>query len=347
MTRVDETPPPAGRVVEEEVVAAPPRRPLLWPWLLLLLLLVGAALALAYFLTRDEDKEPAKRVPQVVGLREPLAVERLRVSGYPSDVRRRISNAVQRGRVLRQIPAAGVELDAGRTVVIVVARGPGTVDVPRVVGLRGGAACERLQAAKLRCDVTEVFARRTRGIVVRQIPAPNAEARRGSVVRIQTSKGPQLVTVPTLVGEPERLATADLRRLGFKPNVVRVPATDPAGTVVAQRPQANARAAKGSIVRINVSTGQAQTQTAPTTTATTTTTVTPPPPPAQATVPNVIGQDEDTAAQNLRNAGFLVQRRAQAVTDPTQEGIVQRQVPPPGRRVRAGSGVIIYVGRLS
>jgi eukaryotic-like serine/threonine-protein kinase len=336
---VDEAaPPPTGRYVqEEEVVEPPPRRPLLWPWLLLLLLLVGAALALAYFLTRDDDSD-AETVPQVVGLREPVAVDRLRHEGYPSDVRRVVTQSGA-GRVLRQQPAAGEELDPGGTVVLIVARGPNTVDVPNVVGLRGTAACERLQAERLRCDSTQVFARRARGIVVRQVPAANAEARRGSPVRIQVSKGPQLVVVPTVIGRSEAQATGQLRRLGFRPNTVRVAANDPPGTVIAQNPQPNAKAPKGSIVRINVSRGPAAT----TTTGTTTTA----PTPGQATVPNVIGQNETDAAETVRSAGFRVEKRAQTVTDPTQAGIVQRQDPPPNRRVRAGSLVIIFVGRLT
>jgi beta-lactam-binding protein with PASTA domain len=80
----------------------PPRRPLIWPWLLLLLLLVAAGVALAYFLTRDEDSSE-NQVPAVVGLRAAEAVERLRADGYPADQRRRVDPS-QRGRVVAQEP---------------------------------------------------------------------------------------------------------------------------------------------------------------------------------------------------------------------------------------------------
>lgn len=330
MTRVEEAPP-----------AVPPRRPLLWPWLLLLLLLVGAAIALAYVLTREDDEPAEDRVPAVVGLRAPEAVERLRGAGYPSDIRRRVE-AARRGRVIEQRPSAGSELERGGTVVIVVARGPNTVDVPNVVGLEVDEAFERIQGARLLARSVEAFARQAKGRVIRQRPGAGEEARRGSTVTLTVSRGPQLVSVPSVTGLREAQARAALTRAGLRANTARVPAPDPAGTVVDQNPLAGARAPRGSSVRINVAIGG---------TPTTTTTPPPPPPPppttpAQATVPNVIGQDEAAAADRIRAAGFRVETRAETVSDPAQQGIVQRQDPPPNRRVRAGSLVIIFVGRL-
>ncbi len=118
--------------------------------LLLLLLLVGTGIGLAYFLTRDDDESSSTdRVPAVVGLREAEAVERLRADGYPADIRRAV-NPAQVGKVIRQIPSAGAGLEPGKTVVIIVARRPNTVDVPRVVGLDVAEAFERVQAAGLR-----------------------------------------------------------------------------------------------------------------------------------------------------------------------------------------------------
>jgi beta-lactam-binding protein with PASTA domain len=321
----------------EEAPPVPPRRPLLWPWLLLLLLLVGAGIALAYVLTREDDDATATdRVPAVVGLRATEAIERLRVDGYPADLRRRV-DPTRRGRVLSQQPPAGTELDPGRTVVIVVARGRNTVDVPNVVGLEVDDAFERIQAAQLRARSRETFSRQAAGRVIRQSPAATEEARRGSLVTLSVSRGPRLVAVPTLIGLTGPQANVALRRAGLRPSTVRVPSREPAGTVIDQNPAAGARVRPRSLVRVNVSSGVSP----PTTTATTPTT------PAQATVPNVIGQDEVTAAQTVRDAGFRVERRAVATTDPTQEGIVQRQAPPPNRRVRAGSRVIIYVGRVA
>jgi len=311
VTQVDHTPPA-------------PRRPLLWPWLLLLLLLVATGIALAYFLTRDDDNSSsANRVPAVVGLREADAVERLRADGYPADVRRAV-NPAQVGRVIRQTPSAGAGLEPGKTVVIVVGRRPNTVDVPRVVGLDVADAFERVQAAGLRAKSADVFARQAKGRVVRQRPPAGTEARRGATVALSVSKGPQLVAVPSVMGQTEADATAALRRVGLRVNIARVPSASPAGTVVAQRPQGGARAPKGSTVRLNIATG-----------------------PQVRTVPNVVEDTEAAADRILRDAGFTVRVVDRPVTDPAQEGLVVQQEPRAGARVQGTTQVTIYVGRLT
>jgi eukaryotic-like serine/threonine-protein kinase len=317
VTQVDHTPPP-------------PRRPLIWPWLLLLLLLVGAGIGLAYFLTRDDDESSsADRVPAVVGLREAEAVERLRADGYPADIRRAV-NPAQVGKVIRQLPSAGAELEPGTTVVIIVARRPNTVDVPRVVGLDVADAFERVQAAGLRARSVEVLARQAKGRVIRQRPPAGAEARRGATVVLSVSKGPQLVAVPAVVGQTEAAATAALRRVGLRVNIARVPSESPAGTVIAQRPQGGARAPKGSTARLNVATGPqagGSTQTVPTT--------------GEATVPNVVGLSDTDASARLQAAGFRVSSTPVSSTRPPRT--VLTQSPSAGNVTTRGSTVRITV----
>jgi eukaryotic-like serine/threonine-protein kinase len=318
VTQVDHTPPP-------------PRRPLIWPWLLLLLLLVGTGIGLAYFLTRDDDESSsADRVPAVVGLREADAVERLREDGYPADVRRAV-NPAQVGRVIRQIPSAGAGLEPGKTVVIVVARRPNTVDVPRVVGLDVADAFERVQAAGLRAKSVDVFARQAKGRVVRQRPPAGAEARRGATVVLSVSKGPQLVAVPSVMGQTEADATAAVRRVGLRVNIVRVPAPGPLpeGTVVAQSPKGGARAPKGSTVRLNIASAPAggSTPTVPTT--------------GEARIPNVVGSRDTDANARLQAAGFRVSSTPVSSTRPA--GTVLTQSPAGGTTATRGSTVRITV----
>ncbi len=317
VTQVDQTPPA-------------PRRPLLWPWLLLLLLLVATGIGLAYFLTRDDDaSSSANRVPVVIGLSEAIAVDRLRSEGYPADVRRAVNASVV-GKVLRQMPIGGAELEPGQTVVIVVARRPNTVDVPRVVGLDVADAFERVQAAGLRARSVDLFARQAKGRVVRQRPPAGAEARRGATVVLSVSKGPQLVAVPSVLGQTEADATAALRRVGLRVNIARVPSESPAGTVIAQRPQGGARAPKGSTVRLNIATGPqagGSTQTVPTT--------------GEATVPNVVGSRDTDASARLQAAGFRVSSTPVSSTRPS--GTVLTQSPLAGNVATRGSTVRITV----
>ena len=320
VTQVDHTPPV-------------PRRPLLWPWLLLLLLLVGAGIGLAYFLTRDDDgSSSANHVPVVIGLDADIAVDRLRAEGYPADVRRAV-NASVAGKVLRQMPIGGAELEPGKTVVIVVARRPNTVDVPRVVGLDVADAFERVQAAGLRAKAVEVFARQAKGRVVRQRPPAGAEARRGATVVLTVSKGPQIVAVPSVIGQTEAAATAALRRIGLRVNIVRVPAPGPVpeGSVVAQNPRGGVKAPKGSTVRLNIAAAAApaggSTQTVPTT--------------GEAPVPSVVGSRDTDAIPRLQAAGFRVSSTPVSSTRPA--GTVLTQSPAGGTTATRGSTVRITV----
>jgi serine/threonine-protein kinase len=116
-----------------------------------------------------------------------------------------------------------------------------------------------------------------------------------------------------------------------------VPGTEPEGTVVAQKPRGGSRAARGSVVQINVSRGETET----TTTVVTTTTGQ-----SQTAVPNTVGQDEGTAVSTIQGAGFEARVIERSVTDPADDGFVIRQSPAGGTRAAPGSTVTITVGRL-
>ena len=61
-------------------------------------------------------------------------------------------------------------------------------------------------------------------------------------------------------------------------------------------------------------------------------------------VPNVVGQDQQTATNTLQNAGFQVQVIMVPPPDPSQSGLVVDEQPAGGTRAPDGSTVTIYVG---
>ena len=73
-------------------------------------------------------------------------------------------------------------------------------------------------------------------------------------MRLNVSKGSGTVNVPSLVGTSQNDAVAQLEAAGLDANVVPVPSTEPAGTVVAQNPTSG-EVRRGSSVRLNVSNG--------------------------------------------------------------------------------------------
>jgi len=84
---------------------------------------------------------------------------------------------------------------------------------------------------------------------------------------------------------------------------------------------------RGSRVRVVVSTG-------------------PNPQPAT-TVPNVVGQEQATAASTLRSAGFRVLVLSRPMTDQSKDGLVIDEQPKAGSSIPGGSQVTIFVGRFS
>jgi beta-lactam-binding protein with PASTA domain len=97
----------------------------------------------------------------------------------------------------------------------------------------------------------------------------------------------------------------------------------PSGQVVAESPTAGTTVRSGSRVQISVSLGPSATT---------------------AQVPNVVGQDQQTATSTLQNAGFQVQVIMVPTSDASQNGVVIDEQPSGGTRAPDGSTVTIYVG---
>src|ERR671931_1154357 len=100
--------PPAGYYGYE---GPPRRRRPIWPWILSVLLLAAAGGAAWFAYTKIQDQLNANKpvaVPSVVGLRESLAVEKIRARDLVPDVSRENSETVAKGYVIRQDEGAGL-----------------------------------------------------------------------------------------------------------------------------------------------------------------------------------------------------------------------------------------------
>ena len=323
---------------EERVTEVPPRQPRpFWPWLLLLLLLVLGALGASWYFANRGETVDAKEVPDVVGLQRAEAERQLEADGFESEAKL-VERRGRAGTVGAQRPEPGTLYGEGGIVVLSVARDPLRTEVPDVSGLPTQRALARLRAAELRPRAQAVQSQEPKGTVLRQLPAAGTEVPTGSPAILVVSSGPQLATVPDVVGLPVGQATVRVARAGFRAQVARVPGSQPEGTVVAQNPRGSARASQGSVVRLNVSRGPGGGTTTVVTTATTA---------SEATVPDTVGQDEATAQATIEGAGFVARIVDQPTTNPDQDGVVIRQSPAGGGTARSGSTVAIFVGRLS
>lgn len=340
---------PTAAVAADETVEEVPERPPppppreWWPWLLMLLLLILGGLAALYFLTRDGEE---RTVPRVVGLQERAAIDRLAQRGLVARVTPRPSDR-PRGEVFGQDPRAGTEVEKGDRVQIAVSSAPARVAVPDVTGESADDASRTLVAAGLVPDERSVFSAEEPGVVVAQDPESGERVQRSATVRINVSRGRGQTTVPSVIGDDQEEAIAKLRRAELTPRVAQVPSAEPAGTVIAQDPQAAERVAKGARVRINVSTGgggggtatTTETTAATTTVSTTTTTATTTAGPTS--VPDLAGQDQTGATRQLIAAGL--RPRVVYVRSDQPDNTVVAQSPAAGSSVARGSRVRINV----
>jgi eukaryotic-like serine/threonine-protein kinase len=305
----------------------PPKKGRRWaPWLLVLLLLSAAALAGWYVFTRIQDELAANEpvgVPLVEGLREARAIQVLEDRGLEANVEEQPTTEEPPGIVFDQDPNEGTRIAKGEAVTIFVSTGPPKTDVPRVVGLSFTEAIQVLDDQNLEWERRDVFSAKPVDQVVRQNPKAGGQVEEGSTVILSVSKGKKTVAVPDVLFQSQESAVAELQAEGFDVSVVEVESDQDEGLVVNQSPAPGAEAAEGSTVQIFVSQGP-QTQ----------------------EVPNVVGDDRQSARQTLRQAGFKVVVQEEATDDPTQDGLVVDQDPTGGTQAEPGSTVTIVVAQF-
>jgi beta-lactam-binding protein with PASTA domain/tRNA A-37 threonylcarbamoyl transferase component Bud32 len=318
-------PPPyqPGYMYEEP----PPRRRRWAPWLLVALLLAAAGIAGWYVFTKIQDQLVASQpvpVPNVVGIRELKAKAKIQEAGLEPKVERAASAEVDKGIVIDQRPDGGTRIQKGDQVTIIVSTGVPKATVPDVVGMDYADAVDALSQVNLEARKRQVFSQKPEGQVVAQNPPADEVVDEGTTVVLRVSKGTKTATVPSVLDQTEASAQSDLRQAGFEVQTVHAPSdSTPEGFVSAQSPDPGTEASKGSTVTITVSTG-----------------------PSSTTVPNVQGEQQEAARDDLKNAGFKVKVEKVPVSDPTQNNVVQDQSPEGGSQAQRGSTVTIFVGEF-
>jgi serine/threonine-protein kinase len=234
---------------------------------------VIAGLVAWFFATRGSGRTT---VPNVVGMRSQAAAERLH-EAHLKDLPTTGASSRPQGVVFAQQPGAGVRVDKNDTVTISISSGAARRPIPDVTDLPEAQATQRLTAAGFAPQVKRVSSKRQKGTVFKQVPTAGVTATKGTTVVVSVSAGVKTVAVPSLVGETQGDAVAQVTKLGLDPMLQDVPSKKPVGEIVAQRPSAGKKIGKGSTVVLDVSSGSAagtttvRTTTARTTTARTTT----------------------------------------------------------------------------
>ncbi len=312
----------APAVVEEYVPPDPERRRRALWWGLGVLALAAVAVLLILLL------QPAEmvRVPDVTGRSEQAAGASLRRAGLDPVPSLAPSTTVPTGLLISQSPRAGARVEKGSRVSIVVSRGPESAALISVAGLTGAQASAKLRAAGFKATTKrQPSTTVTAGRVISTEPSAGTEVQVGSTITLIVSSGPAPVHVPDVLGQSQSAAEATLTNAELATGTVteRVSSTQQPGTVLAQSPSTGSSVHAGEKVDLVVAVA-----------------------PKETAIPNVVGQNETTAAAALGKAGFTPKTTPETVSEQAQVGIVLAQKPAAGTNATKGATVTLTVGVL-
>jgi beta-lactam-binding protein with PASTA domain len=212
-------------------------------------------------------------------------------------------------------------LIAGAAVAAYLVSRPAQEKVPAVTGLQLNVARTILQNANFQVGPPiNVPSSQPPGIVIGEDPSGGSMADKNSTISLSVSQGPSKVTIPSVVGQSEAAARAQLRRAHLNVRVVSRPSSQiPSGQAMGTDPGSGASVAPGTEVSLFISSGKPLAQ-----------------------VPDVTGQSRAAASAALSNAGFKVQVTTQTSSS-AAPGSVISQDPSGGAQASAGSTVTIVV----
>lgn len=157
------------------------------------------------------------------------------------------------------------------------------------------------------------------GLVISTVPAAGTKLRADRRLALVVSDGPVQVSVPSVKGDTQSIATQVLDQHGFKIAVQHVKsATVSQGLVAKQRPAAGEFRAKGSTVTLYVSSG-----------------------PQKVSIPNLVGKSLGTADYELTNLGLVVEQEPES-SSTVANGLVIRTSPVAYQAVAPGRRVYVY-----
>ena len=293
------------------------RRALPLPWVLGGLAVLVAALLGWLFLA---GPLASTTVPRVVGTTQQSAMAQLTRAHLQTRITRAFDEAVKPGYVMASNPRPGADVRRGSVVTLTVSQGPERYSVPSLVGHSQAEATTALRNNHLTVgSVRQAYDEKIpAGQVVSTSPAAGTRLKRNAAVDLVVSQGRQPISVQDFTGKPADQAVSALTGAGLRVDATQQQFSDtvPQGSVISQNPPGGTLY-KGDKVTLVVSKG-----------------------PQLVPVPDVVGKQQDQAAQQLRAAGFQVS--VQQVMGGFF-GIVRQQSPAGGSKAPKGSTITLVV----
>jgi serine/threonine-protein kinase len=266
------------------------------------------------------DSDATVTVPDVRNKQVAEATAQLEREGFKVTTEEVNNAQVQAGIVIDQDPGANESAKKGSEVKLTVSAGAGDVAVPDVTNDIFDDARKALESEGFQVRrQDEANATVEKDHVIRTEPAGGATAPKGSIVAVFVSSGAEQIAIPDVRDFTSDDAFTRLGDAGFAVREVsEASSTIASGHVTRTDPPAGTLAARGSTVRMFVSTGNQTVQ-----------------------VPDVRGQTEDAARATLSSRGLTASTKS--TVDPANVGKVVDQSPAPGQSIASGGNVLLTV----
>jgi beta-lactam-binding protein with PASTA domain len=260
-------------------------------------------------------------VPNVLNMTRAQAISALQTAGFVPgkiDDRRNRSTDI----VMKQSPSADTPAARGSAIDLVVGEG---IDVPDVIDDRQQTAIRKITNKHLKVGtVDQEGSCKTVGEVIRTSPARHTKVAPDTVVNLViASLGENPVTMPDFQGKSQNEVEATIRNLGLTRRRVKREETDQAseGTVLEQSPKRGTQFAKDCPVNVDFTVAI---------------------PIVWVYVENYVRMQLDEARRRLGNIELYANISYEESSD-YNEGMVLRQDPPEGTRVRHKTAVNLVV----
>jgi len=236
-------------------------------------------------------------------------------------VEKRFDEDIKVGKIISSNPQSGGRIAVGKSVKLIISKGPERYVIPNVRGLTPEAALEQIIKLNLKSGtLTQIFSRQMpNGFVVLTTPAIGQSVKRDTAVDIVVSKGIETIQLDSYIGKSGEQGLNELTDLGFNVDpTYEFSESVLVGGVISQLPAGGAPAMKGSKILLVISKGS-----------------------QYVFIPNVYSLEQIKAQQTLQDLDLKVNIKK---TGSNANQKVTSISPKVGTKVKRGSTVTITVG---
>ncbi|AYW47626.1 Stk1 family PASTA domain-containing Ser/Thr kinase [Tetragenococcus osmophilus] len=316
---------------EKDTNSNPKKERKKWPFFLIIIVVLLAMVGLGTYLSSAGSRAEVA-IPEVAGLTESSAREKLRESGLQAAAQSREypSDSQEEGRIVKTNPEEGAEIKSNKEVVLYISSGSPEVEMDDYTEDSYDDALAKLKELEFQesniSSEEEFDDSVPAGQIVSQTPEDGESVvPEETEVSFVVSKGPAPVSMVDFVGSTENAARNSLSGMGLESNPVDVEqnySDQASGTIIGQTPNEGEEVIPGeTTIVFSVSAGKEQVE-----------------------VPDVEGETEGKAQKSLQNAGFKVETEEE-FDDSVEEGNVISTDPSAGSSEDKGSTVNMVVSK--